>query len=1205
MSTPGKQPEGKESSTENPPGNQPPDQPTPAKKPRKKEAPTKHSPNKITPVRQPAKLNPNITPFKPRTGAAAGPGPALPTSSGTGHGSGGPAQRPAAQTQVTPSRPGTKQLGTKKHRGQGHHNYQPHYRPYPAAAAPHQGPQYGVWHGPYPPQQFNRPQSVPPQPMAYSTQDGAALMSPYRPNGPYQQGQASITSTYPGRGEVVYSGYFTPSVAYGIPGLPPEQMPPFAMASHLAQLEKNQMLSGWIQAYEAKHGRRPPFIPGVSSDIPMPMPPNSAAEENHLRPILAGGTSPAKSAVPTAAGREMAIVATPSSSQRATQAKPGQPVGSHRRVGGSHTPSRHPMSSNTPVRGPNNAAVGSAHATNANDLTSRPPHSMWHLRIKEKIAAEKAKAAKEAEAAQALAALHQSVEAVTAEVHAAFAEVDELVAEFNRAPAARADAPPKPSASGESKGASKAMTQQTNVVPSRWTGEAHWPHQWTLATPRKKAGTPSISSEEADEDNDELTSSYKAAAKKTALLGLETSPPQPVQKRAETKDTVSVRSVRVAYVVDHRGLTVLQVGAKHGEHSKVPVAAQASRKIVAPVVPAVPAISAIRARAQSLTAQSKSPADLANRSLESNEQGQSQTASPLPKADTQATVQWSAAMPETKEKPVSRRASDIRVAVPELSLLPIPHRASNAVKESTGESTQTKATREVLKAQVAPPKAPAKKRDTSKQETVVLGGGPLDACVRALSEALDGLHLDFTRKLAANQSLTRIINPPPGFPDLHPVVVSYPHLRSLTTRPSASARVRPPEPIFNTQNPRQRLPDRAPGRSYYKTIPWPAPKRQLSDKLVKISESSESSTGFYRRSASSHPSQDNMDDNRLSVPNMAGQGIPAPAAYLQWASGISKSPFAREPTADHTRKEQASVPAAAGTESNDHTTDTLTESELAAIEAMKREWAGCIGKSDDVEVERLPWDRMKKYYPNGPPRHMGRYVPIPDNWQENNPLRLRGVMAGQGMAPEEQRRYQANVDRVFYSGSRFWNMGMDAMVEDVHLRHVFACYLADLGVSRAEFDREYNCYVDAFDNTYVPGPYARMTADELREVPTHEIAGQMLTMAFRNLLLGRAEAALPDGHKTWWSRSFGDYEEPPVTKSRASPYGAIGEERARAKKDKGKGKATDVRPLKLKQTVHTIGEEPEEEDGGETSAAGAKRGERKVRKHKHLLGYAC
>jgi hypothetical protein len=50
--------------------------------------------------------------------------------------------------------------------------------------------------------------------------------------------------------------------------------------------------------------------------------------------------------------------------------------------------------------------------------------------------------------------------------------------------------------------------------------------------------------------------------------------------------------------------------------------------------------------------------------------------------------------------------------------------------------------------------------------------------------------------------------------------------------------------------------------------------------------------------------------------------------------------------------------------------DTQKQEEMARIEAIKRDWAGCVGKSDDVEVERLPWERMKKYY--HPPRGTAR-----------------------------------------------------------------------------------------------------------------------------------------------------------------------------------------------------------------------------------------
>lgn len=673
---------------------------------------------------------------------------------------------------------------------------------------------------------------------------------------------------------------------------------------------------------------------------------------------------------------------------------------------------------------------------------------------------------------------------------------------------------------------------------------------------------------------------------------------------------------------------MLQVGAQEREQTNVPAAAQESKKIALAPMPAVPAISAIRARAQALATPTKSSAQSANRSLVANKHGQGLTASPLAQTDTntpRAAADARGAVPangagQAKAKPVSRRSSDIRVAVPELSLLGVHRGTRAAVKLSTAEPrTQSKPTREVAKTEIASSKAAEKEQEApKKQEAVVSEEGCLVAGPQTRSEAIDNSHLDRTAHHAASQFETRIINPPPGFHGLKPVAITCRRPQPFISHPSAYATAGLTNPTLNTENLGQQLPTRAPVRQFYRTIPWPVPKLKLSDRLKQIIKTSESRTGSDQQHASSRQSQDNMHGNWPNFRNMETRRLSMPAIYQQ-AAGASVLPYRPAPTADHTKKEQASIPTTAGAQNSGATTSTLTESQMARIEAMKREWAGCIGKSDDVEVERLPWERMKKFYPNGPPRHMGRYVPIPDNWLEHNPLRQRPMMRGQGMSPEELLRYQANVDRIFYSGSRYWTMSMEQMIEDVQLRHVFACFLASIGVSRAEYEKEYNAYVNVFDKTYVPGPYKRLTVDELKDVPAEEITEPMITMAFRNLLLTRAEAALPDGQKTWRSKYFGDDEAPPVVVSRASPYGAIGEERG---KITGKGKEIVAGLTPRKPTLPKIEEETEEsaetgaasgetgaasgETGavsGETSAAGAKSA--RPRRRKHLLGYAC
>lgn len=275
----------------------------------------------------------------------------------------------------------------------------------------------------------------------------------------------------------------------------------------------------------------------------------------------------------------------------------------------------------------------------------------------------------------------------------------------------------------------------------------------------------------------------------------------------------------------------------------------------------------------------------------------------------------------------------------------------------------------------------------------------------------------------------------------------------------------------------------------------------------------------------------------------------------------------------------------------------------ATFDPISKTWSSpldnLVGKSDDVAVERLTWERMKKYYPFGPPRHMGRFMPIPDSWQTACPAKQsHTTMTAARMSPVELARYQANINKAFHSGARYFGMSDQEVVEDVNLRHIFAGYLADQGISRTEFDREYNRWAGASDSTHVAGPHRDMTVEDVKKLRPNEVAEPILTMAFRNLLLYRAEAALPDGHKTWRSNFVSDHpaiipwmggrQSEPESRpaSRPGRYGAVGDGR----KSKGKQPAVDT-------------EDEDDEEGEGSNPYAAPKGERKGRKH--LLGYAC
>jgi hypothetical protein len=244
---------------------------------------------------------------------------------------------------------------------------------------------------------------------------------------------------------------------------------------------------------------------------------------------------------------------------------------------------------------------------------------------------------------------------------------------------------------------------------------------------------------------------------------------------------------------------------------------------------------------------------------------------------------------------------------------------------------------------------------------------------------------------------------------------------------------------------------------------------------------------------------------------------------------------------------------------------------------MRSPLADLVGKSDDVAAERLPPERMKKYYPAGVlPPNAARYRPIPDSWASAYPLTPL-IPTGRAMTPDELARYQAKSDKAFYSCAHLFGMTMEEVIDEVHLRHIWACYLANLGISRAKYDEELNRYGDINVNNRRPSPYANISVEELKNMEMPKVVEPLLTMLFRNLLLYRAEDALPEGHETWRSGFV-------------KPHPAIlegGEKEAhlRSRKEKaevtaessttGKGKGKDVK-------------------GGRTP-----------RKNKQMLGYAC
>jgi hypothetical protein len=1005
----------------------------------------------------------------------------------------------------------------------------------------------------------------------------------------------SFAPTY----EKSYTTYTVPEEGPGtlIAPVPPSQFPQWYYQNHFLQQQQRDAAAQLAQHNNVDRGTDTADLDTPTRKVA------KGTVATQKAPLVVDGTSPPKKSVPTA-GNKTSNVAIGSLSDRATQAKSRRHGHPNRQVGDGENPGASSLnqppeslpttsafefkSSGLPewpspekrrgldadregYRVPNNTpsedsrggvATMSLSVVDPHELCQRLISGIFQDKVAERRAADEARAREETEAAESLLALSRATEAMTAEVHAAFAEVDEFIAELTRAPAARPDASPEEatddepatdeaggitSAPDDDKELSEAKTEEERSgLPS--AGAPDWPHDWWL-TPKKGDSAKSIPSEEADEDTQELDSEYEAAAKRAvALLGFDTSS---VKEDRDSKDVASVRSASLASISGPRDLTDLQLAAERVKSTKAHAAVRERAKVIVPVVSVVPAVPSLPSQG------------FLTENHASKEPGRSQTVSPFPPAEQESSrpvVQLRGDLHDPltgnvgvagqqKKAPDPRRASDVRVALPSLSLLAGNQATTTTVKEASSErKTQAKATPKVVQSEVESGKAEEKQADTPKQDKSLSAEAFSVPWPQPAREVID----TYPTNRAANYKATRMVNPPPGFHDRQPVAIPCTPPQSPITHPSTSATTRAINYFTHTQKLLELLTTGEPVPRLHGVIPEQNPKSQETERLVQMPNASAPNMGSNQQPGSSYLSQQRLDGNWPDFQNMAVGNMRKPADLSQ--AGDNEPSSSKEPTGNPSETgphatatyEQRNTQLDPRTENNSE--HPLSESEMARIEAIKRDWAGCVGKSDDVAVERLPWERMRQYYPNGPPRHMGRFVPIPDNWQETNPLRQNPTMAGQGMAPEEQLRYQANVDRIFYSGSRFWNMSMQEAIKDVNLRHIYACYLSDLGVSRADFNREYGRYVDVFNNTYEPGPYRAMTVEELKQVPPNEITEPMITMAFRNLLLYRAEAALPDGQKTFRSMFVTDH---PAIKPKPGPFGAIGEERA---KGKGKGK---------------------------------------------------
>lgn len=181
-----------------------------------------------------------------------------------------------------------------------------------------------------------------------------------------------------------------------------------------------------------------------------------------------------------------------------------------------------------------------------------------------------------------------------------------------------------------------------------------------------------------------------------------------------------------------------------------------------------------------------------------------------------------------------------------------------------------------------------------------------------------------------------------------------------------------------------------------------------------------------------------------------------------------------------------------------------------------------INRSTSVAIETKQFHQVADYFNGQRPAKIGRYVPLPDDWQSAYPM-IPLTPTGRRRTDREMARYLTKLDRDFYSGAHLFGMSMHQVIEEVRIRHIDALFLAEsLGVSRQEYDARLNQYANLSTTYKQPSPHANMTIEEVMAMEKRKVVEPMVVLLFRQLLLHRAEEGLPASHKTWRSKYFGN-----------------------------------------------------------------------------------
>ncbi|KAB5559675.1 hypothetical protein GE09DRAFT_63720 [Coniochaeta sp. 2T2.1] len=270
-----------------------------------------------------------------------------------------------------------------------------------------------------------------------------------------------------------------------------------------------------------------------------------------------------------------------------------------------------------------------------------------------------------------------------------------------------------------------------------------------------------------------------------------------------------------------------------------------------------------------------------------------------------------------------------------------------------------------------------------------------------------------------------------------------------------------------------------------------------------------------------------------------------------------------------------------------------------------------INQSDIDTKARLQQGHMQQYYPAStsrsgydpnqtPTRTTFNTIPTPS--QRHFPLgsstfpteqELWNAKCEEELAKQRAWR-QAKLNKTFSSASQYSTMTVAEQMEAQNLDRLLASYCSGLGISRQEFNREYNLYNGPWECSYVPaqGP---QTMEELRRMRPGQVAEPFVNGMYRSLSLSKHEESLPNDWKRFPRQGR---REERKAHPETSPFGAVGDGRTKPAETAGEGKGEyGEGSSKVKTTYGGDG-------GGRDSSAEMAAIQQELKRKRKQMGYA-